>query len=99
MSSTTQEPREVILAPVSEKSYGLIEENRYTFRVATGAHKTQVRQAIEELFNVRVTTSRSSRSPPSRKRRGARPGCPPGLQEGHRQLRDGDTIALFEGVH
>ena len=49
------DPRQVLIAPVvSEKSYSLIEGNKYSFRVHDRAHKTQVRQAVEELFDVRV---------------------------------------------
>ena len=48
-------PNEVLLAPVvSEKSYSLIEDRKYSFRVHQDAHKTQVRQAVEELFGVKV---------------------------------------------
>ena len=45
--------RQVLIAPVvSEKSYGLIEQRKYAFRVHPEAHKTQIRQAVEELFEV-----------------------------------------------
>ncbi len=48
-------PNEVLLAPVvSEKSYSLIGEGKYVFRVHPDAHKTQVRQAVEQLFDVKV---------------------------------------------
>ena len=51
------DPRQVILAPVvSEKSYSLIEGNKYSFRVHPRAHKTQIRQAVEELFDVKVVS-------------------------------------------
>lgn len=47
--------REVLIAPVvSEKSYSLLDENKYTFVVKKDANKTQIRQAVEELFNVKV---------------------------------------------
>ena len=49
-------PNEVLLAPVvSEKSYSLIEDRKYSFKVHKDAHKTQVRQAVEQLFGVKVT--------------------------------------------
>ena len=49
------DPRQVIITPVvSEKSYSLIEDNKYSFRVHPKAHKTQIRQAVEELFDVKV---------------------------------------------
>jgi large subunit ribosomal protein L23 len=49
------DPRDIILAPViSEKSYGLIEDNVYTFVVHPGSNKTQIKIAIEKIFSVKV---------------------------------------------
>ena len=49
-------PRDVLLRPVvSEKSYGLLDEGKYTFVVAPDANKTQIKQAVEEVFRVKVT--------------------------------------------
>ena len=49
--------RDVLLAPViSEKSYGLLEENKYTFVVAPGANKTQIKIAVEKVFGVKVVS-------------------------------------------
>jgi large subunit ribosomal protein L23 len=49
------DPRDIILAPViSEKSYGLIEDNVYTFVVRPDSNKTQIKIAIEKIFNVKV---------------------------------------------
>ena len=57
MALNIADPRDVIIAPViSEKSYGLIDENKYTFLVATDANKTQIKQAVEAIFGVRVTS-------------------------------------------
>src|SRR3954465_15955285 len=51
------DPRDVLLAPViSEKSYGLIDENKYTFLVHPDANKTQRRSAVEQVFKVKVTS-------------------------------------------
>jgi large subunit ribosomal protein L23 len=51
------DPRQVIISPVvSEKSYSLIEDNKYSFRVHPNAHKTQIRQAVEQLFDVKVVS-------------------------------------------
>ena len=56
MSSTYADHRDVLLAPViSEKSYGLLDENKYTFLVHPNANKTQIKIAVEKVFNVRVT--------------------------------------------
>ena len=50
------DPRDVLIAPVvSEKSYGLLDENKYTFIVASDANKTQIKVAVEEVFGVKVT--------------------------------------------
>ena len=56
MSATTiKDPRDVIIAPVvSEKSYGLIDEGRYTFFVAPDSNKTQIKYAVEQIFGVKV---------------------------------------------
>lgn len=53
--ATITDPRDIIVAPViSEKSYGLIEDNVYTFVVAPGSNKTQIKIAIEKIFKVKV---------------------------------------------
>ena len=84
-------PNEVLLAPVvSEKSYSLIEDRKYSFRVHQDAHKTQVRQAVEELFGVKV------QSKP--KRRGLTRGRRPGWKKAIVQLREGESIEIFEGA-
>ena len=63
--------RSVIIRPViSEKSYALLAANKYTFRVHDGANKTQVRQAVEEIFGVRVQGVRTQNVKPKPKRRG-----------------------------
>jgi large subunit ribosomal protein L23 len=51
-----RDPRDVLLAPVvSEKSYGLLDENKYTFLVTPNANKTEIKIAVESVFKVRVT--------------------------------------------
>ena len=56
MSDLT-DPRDILLAPViSEKSYGLLDENKYTFLVRTDANKTEIKIAVEKVFNVKVTS-------------------------------------------
>jgi len=63
--------RTVIIRPViTEKSYALLAHNKYTFRVHDDANKTQIRQAVEEIFGVRVLDVRTSRVKPKPKRRG-----------------------------
>jgi large subunit ribosomal protein L23 len=92
--------RDVIIAPVvSEKSYSLLDGNAYTFNVAAGANKIQIRQAIESIFGVRVlkvnTLNRKGKTKRNRK----------SYTLGHRSdskraivtLVEGDSIPLFEG--
>ena len=92
-------PNEVLLAPVvSEKSYSLIEDRKYSFRVHRDAHKTQVRQAVEELFGVKVQAVNIIQVRPKPKRRGMTSGRRPGWKKAVVQLREGETIEIFEGA-
>jgi large subunit ribosomal protein L23 len=100
MSSLRQDIRRVVLKPViSEKSYQLIQaHNQYTFRVQDRAHKIEVRQAIEDLFNVTVTDVRVVTVPGKPKRRGNSRGRKPGYKKAIVELKPGDRIELFEGA-
>jgi large subunit ribosomal protein L23 len=92
-------PGEVLIAPVvSEKSYGQIAQNRYTFKVHQDAHKTQVRQAVEELFDVKVLNVAIIKVQAKPKRRGAIKGIRPGWKKAVVQLKQGDSIEIFEGA-
>ena len=92
-------PNEVLLAPVvSEKSYELIEQRKYAFRVHPDAHKTQIRQAVEELFEVHVQAVNVIKVQPKPKRRGLVRGKRPGWKKAIVQLREGDSIEIFEGA-
>ena len=91
--------RQILIAPVvSEKSYSLIEENKYSFRVHERAHKTQIRQAVEELFDVKVERVNVMKVQAKPKRRGLHRGTRPGWKKAVVQLRAGDTIEIFEGA-
>jgi large subunit ribosomal protein L23 len=91
--------RQVLIAPVvSEKSYSLIENNKYSFRVHPKAHKLQVRQAVEELFGVKVEGVNIVKVQPKPKRRGMTKGKKPGWKKAIVQLRAGDRIEIFEGA-
>ena len=83
---------------MSEKSYHQITENRYTFRVHPDAHKTQVRQAVEELFEVKVVAVNIVKMPPKPKRRGMTKGTKPGWKKAIVELKAGDKIEIFEGA-
>ena len=92
-------PNEVLLAPVvSEKSYSLIEDRKYSFRVHPDAHKTQIRQAVEELFEVKVQSVNVVQVRPKPKRRGMVRGRKPGWKKAIVQLREGESIEIFEGA-
>jgi large subunit ribosomal protein L23 len=92
-------PNEVLLAPVvSEKSYSLIGDNKYSFRIHPDAHKTQVRQAVEELFEVKVERVNIVKVQPKPKRRGMSKGMRPGWKKAIVQLAEGESIEIFEGA-
>jgi len=92
-------PAQILIKPVvSEKSYNQITENRYTFRVHADAHKTQVRQAVEELFDVKVVAVNIVKMPPKPKRRGTIKGTKPGWKKAIVELKAGDKIEIFEGA-
>jgi large subunit ribosomal protein L23 len=89
----------VIIEPiVSEKSYALMADGKYTFRVDDRAHKTQIRRAVEEIFDVEVVDVRtlSVRSKP--KRRGLHRGHTRSWKKAIVRLAPGDRIELFEGA-
>ncbi len=90
--------RTVIVRPViSEKSYALLTANKYTFRVHERAHKTQVRQAVEEIFGVRVLEVRTMSVKSKPKRRGLSYGKTRRWKKAVVELRPEDSIELFEG--
>jgi large subunit ribosomal protein L23 len=91
--------REVLQAPVvSEKSYELIENGKYSFRVHPDAHKTQIRQAVEELFDVKVVAVNIVKVQPKPKRRGVHKGTKPGWKKAIVQLQEGQSIEIFQGA-
>ena len=90
---------QVILAPiVSEKSYAASVRGSYTFRVHDDAHKTQIRQAVEELFDVKVTAVNVSKVQPKPKRRGMIKGTKQGWKKAIVQVAEGQEIQIFAGA-
>jgi large subunit ribosomal protein L23 len=90
--------QQVIVRPViSEKSYALLAANKYTFRIHESANKTQVRQAIEDVFGVRVTGVRTSWVKPKPKRRGWTSGQRRRWKKAVVTLHPEDSLELFEG--
>ncbi len=87
---------QVIIRPVvSEKSYALAETGKYTFRVADKAHKTQIRQAVEHLFDVKVVEVRTASVKSKPKRRAHTSGRTRAWKKAIVQVREGDTIPIF----
>jgi large subunit ribosomal protein L23 len=92
-------PSQVLLAPVvSEKSYGQIEQNKYSFKVHPDAHKTQIRQAVETQFEVNVVSVNVSKVKPKPKRRGQIKGIRQGWKKAIVEVRPGQSIEIFGGA-
>lgn len=93
------DPTRILIAPVvSEKSYHLINERKYSFRVHPDAHKTEVRQAIEKQFGVEVEWVNIIAMPSKPKRRGVSRGRRPGWKKAIVKLRQGQEIEIFQGA-
>ena len=97
MGSTKEDPRDVILAPVvSEKSYSLIDGNAYTFVVHPDANKTEIRNAVEKIWGVRVinvnTVNRKGKTKRFRQTLGRRIDTKRAVVK----LAEGDKIEIFE---
>lgn len=93
------DPRQIIIRPIiSEKSYALVAQSKYTFRVHPNAHKAQVRAAVEEIFDVEVTDVRTMTVKPKPKRRGWSVGRTRGWKKAVVELAPGDRLELFEGA-
>ena len=92
-------PADVLIAPVvSEKSYAGLADRCYTFKVHKDAHKTQVRQAVETLFGVKVASVHMIKVPAKPKRRGVYNGVRPGWKKAIVHLHEGHQIEIFEGA-
>jgi len=90
---------QVVIRPVvSEKSYVLASAGKYTFRVHPDAHKTQIRQAVEELFDVKVVDVRTASVKSKPKRRGWTSGRTRSWKKAMVQVRPGDEIPIFAGL-
>ena len=93
------DPSQVIIRPVvSEKSYVLASAGKYTFRIHPDAHKTQVRQAVEALFDVHVEEVRTISVKSKPKRRGTTRGRTRSWKKAIVQVRAGESIPIFVGL-
>ena len=91
------DPRDVLLAPViSEKSYGLLDANKYTFLVRPDANKTQIKIAVEKVFGVKVSDVNTLNRQGKRKRTKAGYGKRPDSKRAIVTLREG-RIEIFGG--
>lgn len=98
MSTLQKDPRDVLIAPVvSEKSYGLLDMNKYTFLVAKDANKTEIKIAVEKVFDVKVTSvntiNRTGKSRRTRYGIGKRPDTKRAIVS----LAEGHRIDIFAG--
>jgi large subunit ribosomal protein L23 len=94
-----KDPRDIIIAPVvSEKSYALLDQNVYTFTVHPSASKPEIHDAIEAIFDVRVTKVNTLNRQGKRKRnrRTGTFGSRPAQKRAIVTLAEGDRIELFE---
>lgn len=95
--STKSDPRDVILAPVvSEKSYSLLDDNAYTFVVHPDANKTEIRQAVETIWGVRVLSVNTLNRKGKLKRFRFVAGRRPDTKRAIVKLAEGDKIEIFE---
>jgi large subunit ribosomal protein L23 len=94
-----KDPRDIILAPiVSEKSYGLIEQGVYTFKVHPGASKPEIGDAIQSIWGVTVlkVNTLNRKGKVTRARRTGKAGSKPDTKRAIVTLAAGDEIPLFE---
>ena len=90
--------RDVLLKPViSEKSYRLADDGKYTFLVAPSANKTQIRQAVEEIFHVKVTGVNTVNRPGKRRRTRFGWGTRVNTKRAIVSLAAGERIDVFGG--
>ena len=98
MSTLHKDHRDVLIAPVvSEKSYGLLDINKYTFLVRPDANKTEIKIAVEKVFNVQVTGVNTINRPGKRKRTRNGWGSRPDTKRAIVSVADGQRIDIFSG--
>jgi len=90
--------RDILLAPVvSEKSYGLLDENKYTFVVARSANKTEIKIAVETVFGVKVTAVNTLNRAGKRRRTRSGWGSRPDTKRAIVSVAEGQRIDIFSG--
>lgn len=90
-------PHEVLIKPVvSERSTGLMEENKYTFEVDPKANKIEIKHAVEKIFKVNVVNVTTMNVPGKMKRQGRTQGLTPEWKKAIVKLQDGQRLPIFE---
>jgi large subunit ribosomal protein L23 len=98
VSSPHKDHRDVLVAPVvSEKSYGLLDQNKYTFVVLPDANKTEIKVAVEEVFGVKVTAVNTVNRPGKRRRTRSGWGKRPDTKRAVVSVAEGQRIDIFSG--
>ena len=93
------EARDIIIKPVvTEKSIGMMENNKYVFKVALKANKIEIKKAVEEIFKVKVVDVNTVRVKGKEKRMGRSVGRTSDYKKAIVQLAEGDSIEIFEGL-
>jgi large subunit ribosomal protein L23 len=98
VSSVHKDHRDVLIKPVvSEKSYGLLDENKYTFIVRPDANKTEIKIAVEKVFNVTVTSVNTLNREGKRRRTRFGMGKRPNTKRAIVSVAEGQRIDIFGG--
>jgi len=98
VSNLHKDHRDVLLSPVvSEKSYALLDQNKYTFLVRPDSNKTEIKIAVEKVFNVKVTSVNTVNRPGKRRRTRSGWGSRPDTKRAIVSLVEGQRIDIFGG--
>jgi len=98
VSTLHYDPRDILIAPVvSEKSYGLLDQNKYTFIVRPDANKTEIKIAVEKVFDVKVTSVNTINRKGKARRTRYGLGKRPDTKRAIVSVKEGDRIDLFAG--
>jgi large subunit ribosomal protein L23 len=98
MTRLYKDHRDVLIAPVvSEKSYGLLDQNKYTFVVRPDANKTEIKIAVEEIFGVKVTAVNTMNRQGKRRRTRFGWGQRPNTKRAIVSVAEGERIDIFAG--
>ncbi len=98
MSNLYKDHRDVLISPVvSEKSYALLDQNKYTFLVHPDSNKTEIKIAVEKVFNVKVTSVNTANRAGKRRRTSQGWGTRPNSKRAIVSVAEGQRIDIFGG--